>query len=260
MAIIFAARSDNASFNARYGPAGITPALMHTNVANIPTYDVDATAIGGSCYNLAGAGAAVRGIVWPAYNIFATKAFSILMRLKFPAAGTYGLLEIGSAGAFTATNYILMFMVSDYRLTLTNETPATAISSAIIYATPPANDTWVDVVLTWTGLTTANAVKLWVDGSNVGSLTAAVAGTDPRNAKKNNFLSVGGVPGAASTRYRVNEVVVWNEVINPAAVGLTGGTGSLEGAARTTFVDVASFDGTAVSGSSTKRHLGPLRF
>jgi hypothetical protein len=256
MGIVWAARSDNANFDARYSPCGLRGGLLYSNVANIPLYEVDATAIGGNSYNLDQGAAAARAIIWPAHNVFKTAAWSILMRMKWTATGAYGILEVASGALWPSTNYLIIFNVSDWRLTLTNQTPATAISSAVISATPPANDVWVDVVFTNIGTTAANGVKVWIDGVNTGSLTAAVAQASPRDGNKTHYMSFGGIPGAGNARYRLNELVVWNEVINPASVALTSGTAALNGASRTAFVDVVSFDGTAASGGEASKFIG----
>ena len=100
------------------------------------------------------------------------------------------------------------------------------------------------MLLTHDGTTSANAVKLWVDGVNVGSLTAGAAATNPKTVNKTDILSIGGISGAANSNYLLNEFVVWNEVIDP--------TGIYVGAARAAFVDCTAYDGTAAAGETKK--------
>lgn len=248
MAIVWALRSDNANFSARYSLGSLVGRPAAASSANLPTYGADATALGGNSFDLSLAGAATRCLVYSGRDIFSSVAFSVLMRVKFTTIGTYGLMEItGSPFAGTPNNFNL-YMVSDWRCGFYNQTPAACISPSVIYATPPSTGTWYDVVFTWDGTTSANAAKLWIDGSNVGSLTASAAATDPRDSAYTNQIVIGGIIGASSTRYLINEVVIWDAVINPASVELVGGTGSLNGASRTAFVDVASFDGSASTG------------
>lgn len=239
-------RTDNASFNARYSIAGLTPALLYSNVANVPQYTVDATAIGGNNFSLDRGASQQAAIMYPARGMFTNQAISVLLRLKFAVAGTFGICEIAS-GSGWAMNQFLLYMVSDWRLTLTNQTPATVLSNGIVYGTAPANDTWIDAVITWTGTNVTNGIKLWIDGVNVGSRTALLAASNPRDSKRTSYINIGGVPGASNTRFLINECVIWDEVIDPSSVALTSGTGALNGASRTAFVDVPAYDGTAYS-------------
>ncbi len=231
--IIWAMRSNNATFSARKSAAGLRPAVLYA-AANAPTYDVDATAIGGHNYNL---DSGSHSLVYPAQGVFSNQAFSILMRMKFTGAGTYGVLEIGSA--LPIFNLIQLFHVSDWRIQMANGTPATILSSQVIYNTFPALSAWTDVLLTSDGLTTANAIKLWIDGSVVGSLTGLAAQSNPKDPYSINKITLGSFAGATNSRALWNEVVIWDYVIDPSAIALTSGSGALNGASRTAFVDVA---------------------
>jgi hypothetical protein len=217
----------------------------------MPTYAVDASALGGNVYDLSGASALNRAIVYPARDVFSSVPFSVLMRIKFTAVATYGLFEISGAPFSNTPNLFNLFMVSDWRCTYFNQTPTSCLSAGVIFATPPSTGVWYDVVFTWDGTTGANAAKLWIDGTNVGSRTATAAATSPRDSAYSHQIIIGGINGASLTRYVINEVVIWDEVIDPTSVGLVGGTGSLDGASRTNFVDVASFDGSGGENSFT---------
>lgn len=253
MAIIWALRSDNANFSARYSEAGLVGTPVYTSVANIPTYGADATAIGGNSFSLDRGSATSCGLVYPARGVFSNQAISILMRLKLAANGTFGLFEINPGSTWLANSY-LMYMVSNWCLNIVNQTPAT-VRSSTLYNTAPSTDVWLDMVVTWDGSATAGSVKFWLDGSNVVSVNPSAAASNPKNANTTSMINIGGVTGAPTTRFLLNEFVIWDEVIDPTAVALVGGTDSLEGADRTAFVDVATYDGTASSGSGSNRNF-----
>lgn len=247
MSIIFALRSDNANFTARYSKGLREGRPMAQTSANLPAYITDAGAIGGNSFDLALSAAANRCIAYSGRGVFGSvTAISVLMRIKFTAVGTYGLFEFSGAPFTTTPNLLNMFMVSDWRCTVVNQDP-TLCTSGVLYGTPPSTGTWYDVVFTWDGTTTSNAVKLWIDGTNVGSRTAGAAATSGRNEANTVNIIIGGLNGATSTRYLINEFVIWDEVIDPTSVTLTSGSGSLNGASRTAFVDAADFSAVEYS-------------
>lgn len=251
MAIIWALRSDNSDFNARYSAASLAPSIHYSSVANAaPTYDVDATAIGGNSFNLDRATTTSRNLSYQAKGVFSNTAFSILMRAKLSVAGTLGLIEISPSATFQDNWFAAYTVTNDWRIRLFNETPAAAANGANIYVAAPTLNTWLDLLWTWDGTTTANAVKLWIDGTNVGSLTAAVA-QGAKDSSRTEYITLGGISNLITARLRVNEVVIWDSVIDPSAVTLTSGSGALNGASRTAFVDVTTLDGSASAGGSS---------
>lgn len=84
--------------------------------------------------------------------------------------------------------------------------------------------TAVDVVVTWTGDTTTNGVKIWYNG------VVIAQGTANRNStfdsiKGNLFESIcvpNGYAQGMGNKFDLNEFAVYGEVIDPVAMGLTG--------------------------------------
>ena len=125
----------------------------------------------------------------------------------------------------------------------------------------PTAGTVYDIVLTWDGTTTANALKIYVDGSLLVQGNASI---------NNNFLFANGacyseIKLANSQNqgfdgdFDFEEMVLLDEVIDPNSVGLTSGNGSLNGASRTEFVDVAESNGLPSSGNSVVS-VGSINF
>jgi hypothetical protein len=72
---------------------------------------------------------------------------------------------------------------------------------------------------------------------------------------------VGGNYTQLNTYMAVDEVVVWDEIIDfTANVTLTSGAGLLNGASRTAYVDVEALDGAAATGGGGPIYLGGAGF
>lgn len=251
MGVIWALRSDHSDKRARYAPGGKDAADFGTAAfAGLTTWDNDATAIGSKCINMDGGfGNVSRGLAYPGRNTFTNQAISILMRVQLPLRQTVGLFEI-SGGPSWNKDAIILYTVAtgsgtDFRMNISNADRAYATNQGIIYGTDPDFNAWIDLLWTWTGTTASNGIKFWLNGSHVGSLTAAVAASNPRSHLFTDKICIGGVQNLLTARMKINEVVIWDSVIDPTSVALTSGTGALNGASRTAFVDVASLDGAA---------------
>jgi hypothetical protein len=244
--VIWALRADNASFNARYSSAGITPAIL--GGAAVPTYDVDATAINGHNYNLdAGVSNTNRGMTYPARGIFSTQAFSFLMRIKIGATTTsMGLLEWAPGPSFTSDRMTFFFSGTNTRIILSSETNNSTAAQTLT-STAQSTAVWTDYVITWDGTGAAGKIILYIDGVSAGTATAPGAATNPRDAQKTDYISIGAVDNLLTNRFLIEECVIWNYVIDPTAVTLDSGTGSLNGAARTSLVTASSFNGASYS-------------
>jgi hypothetical protein len=60
------------------------------------------------------------------------------------------------------------------------------------------------------------------------------------------FIAIGTQNNNAfnQTRIKVNEFVIWDDIIDPTNVALVGGNGSLNGSSRTNFVSVTNTTGS----------------
>lgn len=236
MAIIWAARSDNAQYSARFSTVSTSSAQYG---AGVISYDVDATALGGFNWNLDQGAAANRQLSWNFQGVHTTAAFSVLMRVKNAADALLGYWKMG---CYTDRNSYQVYQnASAYQLLMFNDA-GTTIRNASTTVDPSVNQ-WDDMVVTWDGTTGANALKFYINNVVVNATASAAAGTVNHQA-----ISIGTITsGVPNARYLFNEMVVWNEVIDPGTVTLTTGSGALDGPTRTAFVNVALYNGATAN-------------
>jgi hypothetical protein len=240
MSLVFALRSDNSSFNARVTPGTKTPGVTGLLA---PTYEADVTAIGGNRFNLDRVSTAQRMLNYRVPGIFAVRARSLHVRIYFLTVAASGIVElnagIGTGGPFRFA--LLMTSGTNMQALCTSEVGATVFATSTAW-TPTVN-TWYDLVLVWDGVTlSAGGAKIYIDGVAT-NITPASAWPTPFDSKWNSMLTVGIAGNQSSTRILINEINVWDEVIDPASVTLTSGSGALNGAARAAFVQSTAFEG-----------------
>ena len=250
MGIVFAARGDQ--LNARYAPGGATAETVGAGVHAVVNTG-QAGINGTTSIDMSGASAAERPLVYPGgANIPDTAAFSVLMRLYFDDVTTsQGLLTLGFGGRVEQFGYFVYFHSGNQIRFECNDAAGNNFlnTGSTTFATI---STWHDVVLTFTGDTTSNGSKIYLDGSLDDQDTSSV--TMP--ALSGYKASVGAIKvgyGGNDTyddsRFHLDELVIWDEVIDPTSITLTSGAGSLNGASRTAYVDVGEQDGTSSGGS-----------
>lgn len=242
MGIIFAVRGD--SFTARYAGGYNTPGLFATSAGNLPVVAADAGAIGGSILDLDKTAYQVHQVIYPARgNIGTTRTRSVLIRLALGTTATnIGFWNIGGIFSSNPNGCGVSLLGTNFRVQFYNEYAAN-LTNVNIGTWSPSTGTYYDIVLTTTGDGTANNTNVYIDGVLLGQTTAP-NWTNPFDPTLLTQIVLGAMSfDVNNTRIKVNEFVVWDSVIDPTSVTLTGGTGSLQGAARTEFVDVTSFNG-----------------
>ncbi len=244
--IIWAMRSDNANFNARYSPSGLTPGLAFSTAGGAsPVYEADAGAIGGNRYNLGTTSAAVRSLTYPGQGIFNTKTISILIRAQVLSSALLGMYDICGEPSLSPNRFAFYQNASVWKCVINNKSGSSVSNSPSLATQSPDTTHYADFVMTWDGTTTANKIMFWYNGTNLGNATASTTWANPQDATLTSFINVGAVAGGvANVNMYVNEMVIWNYVIDPTTVVLTSSTGALNGSSRTQFVNVAAFDGT----------------
>lgn len=237
MSVVFAVRGT--AKKAIYSGGLGTPTELGTN-------SVDAGAgtgiIGNSIINLDQGSVAQHSLAYEGRNnIPAGQQFSILMRCAPGTTGTaiqmFSVTLPYNAYGFQARFSGAGTIVATY-LDSAGSTNATQTYSFAYVA-----GTYYDLVwLLDTSLTTA-ALVLYKDGSSVASTNGSTRTAYP--AQYGSLITLGSQNAAAqnSTQIKLNECVIWNTIIDPTSVALTSGTGSLNGASRTAFVDVTTFEG-----------------
>lgn len=248
MGITFAVRGD--SFTARYAGGYNTPGLFATSLGNLPSVDASVASgvIGGSILNLDKTALQTHQVIYPARgNIGTTRTRSVLMRLALGATGSnYGFWNIGGIFSSNPNGCGVSLLGTNFRVQFYNEY-ATNLTNVNIGTWSPSADVFYDVVLTTLGDGSANGTKVYIDGVLLGQTTAPSL-TNPFDPTLLTQIVFGAMSfDIASTRIKVNEFVVWDEVIDPTSVTLTSGTGSLNGASRAAFVEVSSFNGLSYS-------------
>jgi hypothetical protein len=255
LAVTFALRGN--SLTAYYAPAGGFGGVLGT--ASI-TSSTASGVIGGSYIDLDQGAFGIHGLVYPGgSNLPAGQQFSLLMRVAVQStADANQLFWKGLPGSS---------IVDQARFSGTSIIPFTTIDNAgntlgtLNYTAAWAVNQYYDLVFTGDLSLTTNNQILWKDGTSVqtassGSTRAAYP--SPGAA----FLMFGSQNLAAqnSCRIRLVESVIWNTIINPASVPLADGTtASLNGSARTSFVQATQLNGTA-GGNAFIPSLGLRQF
>lgn len=190
-------------------------------------------------------------------NVPDTQAISTGARVNFAgltAGENHGIIQTGGpfrnlkgwfgmqvSGAATPT--VNLDARSEFGITAINNNHSVSLSTGV----------WYDFVFTWTGDTTTNGVKLWIDGVNVASYTASRVYNPQPNQRI--FICTGQGENAYNARFKVDELFIYDSVIDPSSVTFRDGTtGSLNGASRTKYLFSTEFEGAASGGGG-----GPTR-
>jgi hypothetical protein len=228
------------------GPGGRELAVTGNPGTAEPVSVADASAIGGSSLNfdsgsLGNRQAHYHGVGnWPS-----TKAFSVLMRASWPNldGNPHGMFICtgptrATPGAFqvqaNATNFTIR-MVDDLGLVGFN-------STTFAHGGLSAN-TWYDFFITFTGDNTSNGLEVFLNAVSLGTATSTRSWDDPRKPIY-RALSLGITENNTNTRMSVNEFAVFSGIIDPTNVLLESGMGSLNGASRTSLLDIPEYDGS----------------
>lgn len=247
MAVVFSARGD--SFDARYSNGGKTAQTLYTTSMQ-PAVAADASAIGGYVYSFDDTSNNFRLLYWQGFKNTANgRTGSVLVRIKPTYTGSPSsnrCLAVLNAGHIRGA-YIDLYHATTGNLSaqVRDDKNNVVLNAGSFGAWSPTANTWYDVVVTWDLSTTSTTLTCYVDASSIGTLNISAAFRSDWDQNCFNTIALG-FGGAISsiTRHSVNELVLWDTQITPSSVTLTTGSGSLNGASRTAFVDAASFDGT----------------
>jgi hypothetical protein len=242
MAIVFAVRGN--STDARYSNGGKTP-TKHNGAGVVAA---PGSTLSGSYIDCMGT---VKCLVYNgAKNTPNGRAISVLTRFSPPYTGapisTRALWQIDAGAGNAAANIRLSHVVTTGAIQIDgkNEAIATTFTTTSFGNwTGAVNGTYTDMVFTWDGTTTANAAKLYINGTLLGSLTAAAAMSASMTNEFYRSINIALTTNVLTSSMRLDEFVIWDTVIDPTAVDLVSGVGSLNGASRTSLVNVPIFDG-----------------
>ncbi len=182
------------------------------------------------------------------------RTISILIRYTpnysgAPAA-TRAILELNTGASGTGAFLVISHTATTGAITINGRNQAGAATfSSVSFGnwTTNSSGTSYDLVLTYTGDTTSNGGKFYIDATLLGQATPSNAldsGWDEYFWKSICFGAASGINTSAAY---LEELAIWDTVITPSSVALVGGTGSLNGASRTALVDATSFEGESWS-------------
>lgn len=252
MGIVFALRGD--SLTARYAPGGGTPSTLGAT-ANLPVVNSTQAGINGSTsISFNENGAQRRSLHYPTHgNLPLTGDLTVLMRLYVTdPAQNLGFFRLGLGGRTPIHGYNFYINTSNqFRFyQYSKDGSQDAIFSNLPFLTA---NTWHDIVVRYRGDLTALGSDIYLDGTLDKQQNPVNDMSDFSDNKNAVDLCIGYVSDSFDTsNYYVDEVVIWDEIINPASVALTSGTGSLNGASRTAYVDVSADTSSALGGGGEK--------
>jgi hypothetical protein len=233
MAVKFYLRGD--SKNARYTGDRNTPSEFGTN--SVDSGDI------GNVINLDQASFGEHALVYPAYSSLPTgQQFSVHARVATGSTGDsnqifyFGLpaSRYSFQARFSGAGTIVSTLFDANGNTNTTQTYTFAYTTGVYY----------DLVwLIDTSVTTAGLI-LYKDGVSVAT-TNLNATRAALPSQRGAFIILGSQNAAAqgSTRLKVAEFTLDDTIITPTSVALISGTGSLNGASRTSYRDIAAFEG-----------------
>lgn len=239
MGIVFYA--NGASFNAVYAPGGNIP--FKFNPSQITT---QSAGLSGTVYDLSAT--QTKFVSWTGYkNTPNGRAVSVLIRAAPQYTGTpasnwaYWSIATGHASASNIFPFMELRHLTNGNLAILgkNESGGTTMNSGAAWS--PTSGTYYDLVFTWDGTTTANAVKIYVNGTLLSQATSALAMSSGWTNTDWHDINIAATPNVNLSKMYVDEFVIWDSVIDPTSVTLESGTGSLNGASRTSLVAHTEF-------------------
>lgn len=216
----------------------------------VPVSSSDVGALSGNSITWP-ANANAKGVSFPGRsNTPNGRAISILFRYKpsytgAPANATSLIsLETG-AGRLCGLEFQHLAASGNLICLARNEVGTTVMNSASFGAWSPTAGTWYDIVFTWDGTASASSASIYIDAVLLGAVTPTGAYTASWTNQYFSEINLGaGQLAGSMNASSVDEVVVWGNVIDPTAVILDAGSGSLNGALRVSLVTAAAFNGS----------------
>lgn len=260
MAVKFAVRGD--SLTARYSNDGATAGTLGTSTQAAVTTD-EPGINGVNSIDMVGSVAGVRQLIYNGrLNTPAGLNRSVLIRCKFASNAALGVFNMGTMTR-NPSNYIGLSSTAGGELVFTIGTEVGATDSGTSSGASLSTTAFHDIGISWTGTTAAGGLIIAVDGSVVLTDTTTRDLPSPFSTAEQLAVSsimIGGNFTSLNAHMSVDEVVVWDEIIDfTANVTLTSGAGLLNGASRTAYVDVEALDGAAATSGSGGINLGGIR-
>lgn len=242
MSITFAVRGD--SFTPRRN-SGIGTHQFFRDSATVPVITADAGAIGGNLLDMNGSTARTAITYHGNLNFPGSNAFSILTRVKANFTGNpsarYGLFyfDIGLQNRAFYLQHQTSGLLTVLLGTFDNQVAVNESSSSGL---SPTSGQYYDIVLVCSDLSDdSGTLDLYIDGVLHHQYNIAANSGYPEPYW--STLYWGYDPTKARFRYDFNEIIIWDEAIDPTSITLSDdSTGSLNGNSRTLFVKTTPLD------------------
>jgi len=243
MAIVFSVRGTQLTPYYSRGVSSYTTFKQSASSGNASVV-ADAGAIGGSAIQVTNTRSELiyTGLTnWVSNKVFSLSATIIPGWTGAPAATTY-LPSVGDDNTYfvcactmriTTTGKITYYVGGSNGVSVAAGTTASTFSFT--------SGTRTEIVITWTGNSGAGQVKIWQDGVEMESI-AANASSSWDNLQTPVIRGLGNATQATTAyNYKLNELVIWDEVITPSA-------------GRTDFYSVSNLNGDTMPTAAQTQH------
>ncbi len=244
---VFYVRGD--SLNARRSMAGKVPGILTQNGGSIPSVVNSAlTGMIGSSYidlwHNSGSSGQRCALIYPGGNKWTGRAFSVLLRCRNNhLSGDWALWTTTGPSVGVVGQCGVMYPVSSlYTTTIYNDVQSDVHTQTDTSQAMTLN-TFHDILYTCSGVTGAGGLRMYFDGASI--LNSSIsANLDANKSPALTSLCLGYMQNRQQTGIYVEEFAAYDyEITDPTDVKLESGQGSLNGAARTSFLYAPVFDG-----------------
>lgn len=208
----------------------------------------DGAAIGGQTINMGNPAASIALLYSGRENCPNTQRFTAIARCKiFSANGAVGLWGMGSFGLLGAPNFSSGVFAGGFRTRAMTSFGFNPINTAdLSHAASPPNLTgasYNDIVWKYSRASGAGACQIFVNGTSIGTYTAANAYELPIDNKAWSTISFGMNSVFNSNDIYLNEFALIEGDIDVASIELTTGNGALNGSSRSAYLNIDSYSG-----------------
>lgn len=195
-------------------------------------------------------------------NTPASRSQSYLIRIKANYTGAPAANRIlftltgGNAGVGPLIQFYHAVTTGNIIGVCRNQANSACLNSVSFGAwTGITSGTYYDLFFTWGGTTGANSAKFYIDAVSLGTVTPGNALESSWDTNYYANIIIGGGPNVTTSDFKLDEFCIWDGAINPTSVTLESGSGSLNGASRTSLVAAAALDGSITTGTAASNIL-----
>jgi lipopolysaccharide export system protein LptA len=185
-------------------------------------------------------------------NLFDGRAGSALIRIKANVTGapgaSYALFNLGPPTTALMSMGFQHHTTNQLRVHAINELGSVLASEASFGTLSLTSGTRYDLGISWTGDTTSNGTKAYLDAVSLGNVTLGGNFSASLMSYFWKMFCLGISNRVSTSNLSIEEFVLWDEIIDfTGNVTLESGSGLLNGDARTSYVSAAALDGSSYS-------------